>query len=165
MKLKKKDLLYDIANMAYIIADTGEYGRHTLHRVRDICQDGNIDRVSRILGLSYATLLSVMIPILEAPKIDVNRDFSSSPHDYCFNFNTKGNLKRALTTEIKLKIREICHEYMVCMVLADWLAVTLPEAADVWKFRAEKALETIKGLVAEVMLASYKNIKRRLWPF
>ena len=165
MKLKKKALLFDIANMAYIIADTHKYDRHALHRVRDICEEGNIKRVSRILGLSYSTLLSVMFPILESPKLSLDRVNSSSPHDYCFNFCRDTKTGFSLTPERKLKLKEICHEYMVCMVLADWLGVTFPEAVEVWKFRAEKALEAIKETVAEVMTGSYKNIKRRLWPF
>lgn len=123
MKLKKDSLIYDISNMAYVIADTGDDTDHTLHRVRDICQDGNIDRVSRILGLAYAEILTVLAPVLKAPEIDPARDNSSSPKDYVINFSDRSSLRFLLTPEWKLKIKETCHEYMVSMVLADWLAV------------------------------------------
>lgn len=165
MKLTKKSLLYDIANMAYLIADTGEHDRHTLHRVRDICQDGNIDRVSRVLGLAYSRLLAVMIPVLRVPEISLRHDFSATPHDYEFAFREDRNMKYALTTEKKLRIKELCREYMVCMVLADWLAVTMPEAADVWKERMEKAFENITALVLSVSTSLAGGYRRKLNPF
>ena len=166
MILKKKALLYDIENMAYTIADTGEHDRHTLHRVRDICQDGNIDRISRVLGLAYSNLLSVLIPLLAAPRIDVKKDLSAQPHDYHIRLRDEGNMKFYLTKERQLKIKETAHEYMVSMVLADWLAITLPEAADVWQHRATRSLEALKGLVATVVAASVSNgFRRKLNPF
>lgn len=165
MKLKKKALLYDIANIAYTVADTGEHNRHTLHRVRDICQDGNIDRVARVLGLAYANILTVLLPVLDRPKTDINRDSSASPHDYEICFRNDRTLKYLLTKERQLKIKESAHEYMVCMVLADWLGITLPEAADVWKYKAECALEAIADTVASVMNASFSaGFRRRVSP-
>lgn len=165
MKLRKKALLYDIANMAYLIADTGEHHNHSLHKVRDICQDGNIDRVSRILGLAYSNLLACLSPVVCSPRIDINCDNSASPHDYEFTFKEGHTLKFALTTERKLKIKEFCHEYMVCMVLCHWLEVTLPVAADVWKDRAEMAIAALHSLVYTITSSSITmGFKRRISP-
>lgn len=166
MKLSKKALLYDISNMAYLIADTGEPLNHTLHRVRDICEDGNIDRVSRILGLAYAKILDVLAPVSESRHIKIDRDLSVSPHNYEIRFSSSGRFRFTLTSEKKLKIKEIAHEYMVCMVLCDWLEVTLPVAADVWKYRAESALDALENLVATVMYSSSSTtLRRRISPF
>ena len=165
MKLKKKALLYDIANMAYMIADTGEYLNHSLHRVRDICEEGNIDRVSRVLGLAYANLLTALLPVITPRKIDLDKDTSADPHNYEICFRHDEAMKYVLTKEVQLKIKETSHEYMVCMVLADWLAVTLPEAADVWKFRMEKAYESVQDIVATVMSSCIGGFRRRLSPF
>lgn len=165
MKIKKKAMLYDIANMAYLVADTGENGNHTLHRVRDICEEGNIDRVSRVLGLAYSQLLTVLFPILRSPCFDINRDRSASPHDYEFLFRRDEKIKYSLTTERKLKIKETCHEYMVCKVLADWLEITLPVAAEVWKFRYEKALKSLRTQVGEILMSISCGIRRRLCPW
>ena len=143
MKITKKALLYDIANLAYTIADNGEPGDHRLHRVRDICQDGNIDRVARILGLAYADILSILLPLITTPAINIDRDFSSSPHDYEICFRNDRTLKYLLTKERQLKIKESAHDYMVCMVLADWLGFTLPSEAPLWRQRAERSLEAL----------------------
>lgn len=164
MKLKKKALLYDIANIAYVIADQGMDSCHSLHRVRDICQEGNIDRVARILGLAYSQILAVLFPLLQVPDINVNRDLSSHPHDYEFIFNDSPEMRFSLTAEKKLKIKETAHEYMVCMVLADWLGITLPEAADVWKFKAQNALEQMQETVASISISSGCCFSRKVWP-
>lgn len=136
MKLNRKKLLYDIANLAYTIADTGENNRHTLHRVRDICQDGNIDRVNSVIDLAYSKVMTVLKVRLRIPP------------------------------EIKLHLKEAVHEYLVCCVLADWLAITLPEAADVWKFRAEACFDAIKEIVSSILTnSSTRGFRRRLSPF
>lgn len=165
MKLKKKALLYDISNMAFMIADNGNERDHRLHRVKDICEDGNIDRVSRVLGLAYSNLLTVMLPIIDTPRIDINRDNSATPRDYEIILRRDRSLRFTLTKEIQLKLKETAHEYMVCMVLADWLGVAYPEAADVWRFRMEGALETIKETVAGAVASSATTFRRRLSPF
>lgn len=165
MKFTKKSLLYDIGNMAYLIADTGEYNRHTLHRVRDICQDGNIDRVSRVLGLAYSRILGVFAPVLEKTCIDIDTDYSSQVHDYRLEFKNKPELNYRLTKEIILKIKETVREFMVCMVLKDWLEVTLPEAAPVWKYRAEKSFEALDEISNHLQFDSHNCIRRRLSPF
>lgn len=166
MKIKKKALLFDIANMAYTVADTGEENRHTLHRVRDICEEGNIYRVSRVLGLAYSEILSALSPLITSTKFDPNRDNSSDPHDYLISFRKEGWLKFALTKERQLRIKEAAHEYMVCRVLADWLAITLPEAADVWKFRTDSAMESLKEVVAAILSSSLTaSFTRRISPF
>lgn len=137
--------------MAYMIADTGDEQNHNLHKVRDICQDGNIDRVARILGLAYSQVLLVLSPIIRPPHINEHRDTSASPHDYRIDFREGRNMRFAVTPETKLKVKETVHEYMVSMVLADWLAVTLPPAADVWKYRSEQALASLGSIVNESM--------------
>ena len=166
MKLLKKALLYDIANMAYLIADTGTDSIHSLHRVRDICEEGNIDRVSRILGLAYAEILNVLKPVIVSLPCPEDTDHWKTPRNYPVEFRNDGEFRYLLSPEVKLKIKETAHEYMVCMVLADWLGVTFPEAADVWKFRFETALESLKDLVSSIERSlCVRTFRRRLNPW
>lgn len=164
MKITKDSLIYDISNMAYAIADTGEDCRHALHLVRDICEEGNIDLVSRVLGLAYSNLLTVLLPLLSPPRINVNKDRSDSTHDYEFSFRKDGCFKHKLCDGIKLKIKETAREYMVCMVLADWLGVTLPEMAGVWKYRMEEAYKSLKTIVSDITVSLYSAAFRRKVP-
>lgn len=154
MKISGKELLFDIANMAYTIADTGELNRHTLHRVRDICEEGNIQRVERVLHLAYSNVIGVLHPVMRAPKGMTDEDCGRTPGDFEFRFIDNCRLRSNLTAEARLRIKEMIREYMVCMVLHDWLTITLPEAADVWKDKYETAYRAL-GETASV------NIKKR----
>ena len=165
MLIKKKALLYDISNLAYVIADTGQPLNHGLHRVRDICQEGNLDRVARILGLAYSEICAILAPILRSPDLDTEADNSRKPHDYCFTFKNEGELQYSLTSEIKLALTETCREYMVSMVLADWLSITLPEAADVWKFKLEEASAKLREIVGSLLFSSSCTLRRKTTPF
>lgn len=165
MKLKKKALLYDISNLAFLIADTHKEEDVALHRVRDICEDGNIDRVSRMLGLAYANVCDILNDVLEHPDIDINRDFTSTPHDYEFMFKDIELLRYRLTQEKKLKIKETIREYMISMVMSDWLEMTYPLAADIWKFRIAEAMEKLKETVVNLTSSGALTIRRRISPF
>ena len=166
MKIRKKALVYDISNIAYTIADTGEHDNHALHRVRDICQEGNIDRVSRVLGLAYAIILDTLSPIVCCEKIDVDKDRSQTVYDYEINFRDDESMKYCLTAEKKLKIKETAHEFMVSKVMYDWLGIVLPMAADVWKERMECLLASLKEIASEVAAgAETVSFGRRLNPF
>lgn len=145
MKLTQSSLLYDISNLAYVIADTGDTLNHGLHRVADICEEGNRDRVARVLGHAYVHILDSLAAVVEKPRLDLNRDWSAGVRDYEINF-----LKDCrLSPQRKLRIKECVREYMVCMVLADWLSFTFPEAASIWEERAREELESLKALLPE----------------
>ena len=165
MVIRKKALIYDISNMAYVIADTGDDGNHSLHRVRDICEAGNIDRVSRVLGIAYAKILALLSPLIETNCRDEAKDESAKVHDYPISFRDDGELKYSLSPEKKLKIKELTHEFMVCMVLTDWLEVTFPVAADVWKDRMERVFGNLKDVVMSVCNSFSTGFRRKLSPF
>ena len=166
MKLLKKALLYDISNMAYMIADTGYSSDHSLHKVRDVCEDGNIDRVARILGLAFADIVNILHPLAISPEWREDKDFSAKPGNYEIIFRSGSRGACHVTVEQKMKIKETSHEYMVAMVLADWLEMTLPEAADVWKDRALEAKSNLEEIVSSVAVTSFGAVfSRRLSPF
>lgn len=165
MILTKESLLYDISNMAYLIADTGEESRHTLHRLRDICEDGNIDRVSRLLGLAYTKVIDILAPLICHVRINPERDFSSSVKNYEIKFLAGSETPSRFTLEKQLEIKETVREYMVTSVLAHWLEVTLPECAAVWKQRNLEAANSLESLVNSVMTASSLGFRRKISPF
>lgn len=174
MRIKKKELLYQIANLAYTVANTGEDSRHTLHRVRDICEEGNIDRVNRVLALAFSKVLVILLPIIKpaphhhSPGFPVKTDDERKEgnEDYLIFLKRNNDLKFRLTKEIEFNIRETVTEHMVSMVLADWLAITMPEAADVWKYRAKASLEALAAIVSSLFSSSFTGgFRRKISPF
>ena len=143
MKIKGEALLYDIANLAYVIADTGDYLNHGLHRVTDVCEEGNRDRVARVLGHAYAYAIDALAAVTEPPKIDINRDWSAKVRDYEIKFRKDCGL----SPQRKIRIKECVQEYMVTMVLSDWLGFTYPESADIWQEKAAEALASLSATI------------------
>ena len=63
MTFKREELLYDIRNNAYVEGDVMEVKtEHDCHQVQDICEDGNIDRVTRMLDLAHAECEEALFP-------------------------------------------------------------------------------------------------------
>lgn len=63
MTFKREELLYDIRNNAYVEGDVMQVKtEHDRHQVQDIGEDGNIDRVTRVLDLAHAECEEALFP-------------------------------------------------------------------------------------------------------
>lgn len=131
IELSREWLHYDIAGMAYVVADIKEGVRdaHTLHQTFDICSGDNALRTDRILDLSFAEVAAMLRRVARGES-------DAGGYRLCFR---RGTVDKAAAT----LLREAVREYLVARVLADRLAVTLPEAAPPWEAKAARALETI----------------------
>lgn len=162
MKITKKSLLYDLSNLAFVIGDIGDESPHIIHQLRDICQEGNIDRVARILGLAYAKVLNILAPILKDKTPSLHHDFTALVHDYIFDFDDAATSLFRVSPQKKFELKETIREFMICHVLADWLSITYPEMAATWKKRGE---ECIASLSLSVSTLSIPHLRRKLSPF
>lgn len=147
LKFRRKNLDYSIKNYAYIeshvMSDETECSKHT---VADICEEGNRDRVTRLLGVIHAAVIEMLYPFTkqEAVEETINDDIWE-PRDYIVEIHVPKSFSR---TTCHLLSRLI-HEYMVCRVLYDWLIMTKtdsPEAARHWFEKAEEAKEEMELL-------------------
>ncbi len=145
----RDSLLYDISNLAFVIGDVreGKTDCHKLHQTFDVCEKGNIDRVDHILRLAFAEVRAMLRPVLA-------RERKREPDDM------RLPLKSGLDMECVDVICESVRGYLVARVLADWLSITLPEAADVWREKASEA-----ALALKVRARSARGALRRLSPF
>lgn len=153
--------MYDIANQAYIIASVYENMEKPVPYVRitDICESGNQDRVARVLGLAYARLADLLSPVLDVMLPRLEYDYSKNIHDYEFTFSPH-KCGLTISPEKKLKIKETIREFMVCMVLADWLGTVLPIAADIWKDRAQECVLALETAIFSIN----SGFRRRVMP-
>lgn len=63
LTFKREELLYDIRNNAYVEGDVMQVKtEHDRHQVQDIGEDGNIDRVTRVLDLAHAECEEALFP-------------------------------------------------------------------------------------------------------
>ena len=60
---KREELLYDAENYSFVEGDIMQAeDEHARHQVFDIGQDGNVDRVTRILNLVHSECVEMLFP-------------------------------------------------------------------------------------------------------
>lgn len=158
--IERNKLIYDIKNYAYVEGDIMQTeDDHDRHQVQDICEDGNIDRVTRVLGLAYTECLETLYPYAKMP---VHNDTARINHlnewsDYNFYLLLPDDFSETTVSFLKEQI----NEYMVCRVLADWLSITKPSAAPNWENKAENA----KTEIANALNHRVRRTRRTQTPF
>lgn len=141
----RKQLLYDIKNYAYIEGHVwGEANQHAQHTLVEIGEEGNVDRVNRILGVVHAAAVEMLYPYTKEEPIEdeVICDQMWTPADYKIKMNVPVTMSR---TTLHL-LNKLIHEFMVARVIYDWLSITHPEAAKNWLDKALEAEEEINSI-------------------
>lgn len=141
----REELLYDIKNCAYVEGHVWEDAPlHARHELQDIGEDGNVDRVNRVLAAAHAEVADLLLPYAEE-LCESGTEIGNAPEMpevYEINMTVPQGMS---ATTLRLLSKTI-HEYMVSRVLSDWLGMTHPEAAMKWERKALEAEEQIKGL-------------------
>ena len=156
---KRDQLLYDIKNYAYIegsVMDTES--NHNRHMVQDVGEEGNVDRVTRVLNMTVAKCRELLYPYTknELHRTELN-DILREPKVYGIVLSVPADFSQ---TTLYL-LENLIHEYLVCKAVSDWLSITNPAKAQVWEAKAEDAQSEIRvNLHARIA-----RTRRRLNPF
>ena len=146
LKFLREALLYDIRNYAYIEGHVmGEERQHAQHTLVEIGEEGNVDRVTRILGVVHAAAIEMLYPYTKVEPLEeeeVIDDKQWTPDEYIIEMAIPTTFSR---TTLHL-LSKLIHEFMVYRVLHDWLSITNPEAAQGWLARAMEAVEEINSI-------------------
>ena len=147
LKFLRDQLLYDIKNYAFVEADVmGEEKQHAQHVLAEIGEEGNVDRVSRILAVVHTAVIEMLFPYTKAEPIEEEIDnCRHAPEEYVVELNVPTTMSRTTLHHLS----KLIHEFMVYCVLADWLSITNPQAAANWSAKAEaikKEIEEVKNL-------------------
>lgn len=145
LRFHREQLLYDIKNYAYIEGHVwGEENQHAQHMLVEIGEEGNVDRVNRILGVVHAAAVEMLYPYTKQEPIDNEEicDRMWTPNDYRIEMKIPATMSQ---TTLHLLVRLI-HEFMVSRVIYDWLSITHPEAARNWLDKAMEAQEEIDSI-------------------
>lgn len=154
------ELLYDIKNVAYVEGDIMVTDDdHQRHQVQDIGEDGNIDRVKRMLDLAFAECLEFCYPYTKVNVCDRSQacDALRDTDEYVMHMNVPSDFSQ---TTVLLLLRGI-HDYMVNRVMYDWMSITNAKAAANWQEKAALQEESIKGMLN----ARTGRVRRTLNPF
>lgn len=156
----RDQLLYDIANCAHIEGDImDEAAQHARHQTQDVAEDGNVDRVTRVLDLAHSQIVELLYPFTKVPTedemtmLDVLYDRSS----YVVELSVPADFSQT-TVEY---LSKLIHELLVCRALADWMSITNPAKAQAWAEKAQTAQDGVKRALAMRM----GRIRRKLSPW
>ena len=149
LKFSTEELLHDIANMAYVEGDLIDGGNeHAAHQVRDICEDGNIERVLRVVDMAVAKCRERLYPYTREDAED-GAELDNSPDE------KEEHVISMLLPEDFSKttldyLNKLLHEYICCTALADWMTIANTEnkaSAATWAAKAEEAQEQVMKII------------------
>lgn len=145
LKFLRSELLYDIKNYAYIEGHVwDEAPVHAKHTLTEIGEEGNVDRVNRILAVVHDAAVEMLFPYTkrEAQDEEVYCDRLTAPDEYVIEMSVPATMS---STTLRL-LTKLIHEFMVARCIYDWLSITHPEAAENWLRKAATAEEEINSI-------------------
>lgn len=155
----RKNLLYDIANYAYIegsIMNTDYH--HQRHTVQDACEAGNVDRVTRVLDLAHAKITEMLYPFT---KYKIASDwFSNELKDKCM-YEIELTVPDTFSQTTLEYLELLIHNWLVCLGVADWLSITNTQKSIVWQEKSDMLEQEIQSSLS----SRTKRQRIRLHPF
>ncbi len=154
--LKRELLMYDIENYCYIEGDImPEDTQHQRHMVQDVGQEGNVDRVTRVLDIAHADIVERLYPFtqheIHHPVVD---DRLRNKPVYGIFLNVPETYSQ---TTLNL-LGKLIHELLVCEAIADWLSITNTQKEEVWRRKVEQVIRRINEI------KSFRRDRSRIRP-
>lgn len=160
MKFLRSELLDDIRQYAFVEADIMDAQKeHAQHQTFDIAEDGNIDRVTRILSLAYSECVELLYPFSKSAVEETEQRDDTLVEDTQYQILLA--VPETFSKSTCDLLEKYIHEYMICRVLSDWFSITKPEAAANWAAKMEDAKS---GLLSSKSIRM-KKVRRRCSPF
>lgn len=161
LTFKRAELIYDASNYSFVEADILPEGDECRrHQVFDIGQDGNVDRVTRVLNMAHAECVEMLYPYTKEEIPDEQKaldDVLTEPELY----EIKLTLPEGFSLTTLRMLEHLIHEYFVCRVLADWMSITNPESEANW----EKKFTTLRNKIKSSLVSRTGKVRRKLKPF
>lgn len=159
LTFKRDQLLYDIKNNAYIEGSVMETeSNHNRHMVQDVGEEGNVDRVTRVLDLTVAKCKELLYPFT---KHEIHRSELDNKLREPGVYGIVLQLPRDFSQTTLYLFEKLIHECLVCEVVADWMSITNTEKAEKWKTKANDAVIELRQNIN----ARISRTRRRVHPF
>lgn len=155
--LYRKSLLYDISNIAYIVADSApDLDEKTRSVITDICEEGNVDRVTRIMNRAYNDLLNRLYAYTKERVLEENKinDLFSESLEYKIQMMVPEDFSKTTVSALS----EYLHEYIVDVVLVEWLSITKKDEVGIWQEKADAVLGRARSMINDRVGAIKRNL-------
>lgn len=157
---KRDELLHDVANNSWVLSEvSASENVNAKQELADIIQDGNIDRVVRVLGLAHQECVDILYPYTHDNIVggEQMNDVFSDPNNYSIAMRVPTTFSR---TSLEY-LEHLIHEYLVCRVIEDWVSIVMPDRKVIW---TEK-LQDIKDKIISCLSRRSGRIRRSQSPF
>lgn len=144
LEFRREELLYDICNYTHIEGSIlpSETEPHQRHTIQDIADEGNVDRVTRVLDLVHAGITELLYPYTKRVVAEkVLNDGLVETDVYVIEMSVPQSFSQTTLQWLE----KLVHEWMVYRVVADWLSITNPSKAVIWAQKAEQTESEIRG--------------------
>ena len=130
-------LLYDIKNYAYVESHVmSPDTEHARHMVADVGEEGNVDRVTRVLDLGVAKCREMLYPWA---KMSIsNTEFNDTLQEQA-QYRIDMTVPTTMSETTLSFVERYIHEFLVCRGVSDWLSITNPQKSEVWMEKANEA--------------------------
>ncbi len=168
LEFRRSELLYDIRNIAYSVGESRDAEADNTDakddgkvksQIQDICEDGNIDFVTRILDTAHDECVEILYAFTkeaiepaawaddELKETKVYRVSMVVPESFS-------------QTTVNLLMKYI-HDYMVAKVLAEHLSIVESKSAAIW---VGKVLD-LKASMETCLNKRMTRVRRTMTPF
>lgn len=138
LTFKRERLLYDIGNYAYIEGSVMETDSgHRRHMVQDVAEEGNVDRMTRVLDVAVAKCREALYPYT---KHEIRRPVLDDRLREVPVYGISLNVPKGFSQTTLNLLEKLIHEYLVCECVADWMSITNAAKHQTWKEKAEEAI-------------------------
>lgn len=155
---EREQLLYDIKNCSFIegsVMDTDSH--HQRHMVQDVGEEGNVDRVTRILDLVVSQCKELLYPYTN------HRIYRHALNDKLKNHKVYGivlKLPYGFSQTTLDLLERLIHELLVCKAMEEWMRLTNPAKASSW---AEKAADAMSEIRLNLMTRMHRTRIKPHW--
>lgn len=159
MVLQQEELVQDIRNSAYIVADAvPTENPDDRGRIRDIAELNNRENMFRWMDLAVGMVANFLT--LWSARYDRNNTLVSDRYKElpCYHIHMEVPLSFPENTFIYAK--DLAHQFIVSKVLYEYLKIVFPDAAAVWK----ETMDDLEEKLRDVAKKQYGIVYRPFTP-
>ena len=153
MTFRRSEIIYHISNDAFIQRQATKASVN----VSDLCADGNIEHVERVMRLTMSAIVELMYSATKAelselpPALDGDGYELKGECDCECDCSDKAfvvvlHIADASATTMRY-LYNLIKEVLIDSVLADWLGIVAPDLSTLWQSKAEVATEEISAAI------------------
>lgn len=152
LTFKRDQLLYDVKNAAYAEGHVmPPETKHSQHMVKDIGEEGNVDRVTRVFELEIARCREMLYPYT---KHDVHKPVLDNKFKELESYGIVMHVPLTFSQTTLVLLERLVHNYLVDKALADWMSITNPGKTETWLAKAAEAESEIRTTINSRMKRS-----------